>query len=193
MASAEPSQERVRQLIKLLINETQEIQNQAQDELKMLGADSVPQLLSALGDPDSWYEAAEVLANIEEALPELINCLRIDRIANAASHALTRSGTKATRYLVKALGDESADVRSWAALILGLTKDRRAVDALEASINDKEEDVQRNVILALEEIGDSKALSVLRAALLANTNPEVSIILGETLDRIEKRSRLRNK
>lgn len=75
-------------------------------------------------------------------------------IANYASHAMVEMGASAVPLVASVLGDESADVRLWAAWVLGEIGADAAVAApeLQALLSDNNEEVAAAAASALEKI-----------------------------------------
>jgi HEAT repeat protein len=100
-----------------------------------------------------------------EAVSTLINAIRDGHadagLLNAAVTALALRHDEVLTPVVQLLGDESADVRTYAALALGLLGDRRAHAPLIEALNDAEPNVRYHAIEALGRIGDASATDAL--------------------------------
>ncbi len=83
---------------------------------------------------------------------------------NLASEILVRIGSEAVPALIGQLGDEDVDVRKFAVDILGLIRDKRAVDPLSQRLWDDCSNVICSAAEALGEIGSSAAVPHLIAA-----------------------------
>jgi HEAT repeat protein len=85
--------------------------------------------------------------------------------AEAAFEDIRKIGTSAVLFLVDALKDEGGDVRSGAAVGLGIVRDARGVLPLCDALKDQEPDVRRNAAHALGEIRDAHGVLPLVEAL----------------------------
>lgn len=132
-----------------------------------------PMLLAgALGD-ESWRVrkvAAEGLAaggGGQEIVRRLVGAIRDSHrnpaLLNAALTALSRTRDDALAALSELLEDPDADVRTYAALALGLTEDSRAVPALVRRLDDADTNVRFHAIEALGRIRDADAAEPLVA------------------------------
>jgi HEAT repeat protein len=122
----------------------------------------------------------------ESTIEKLINSLNnenIDIRKNAAS-ALIKIGVPALEMLINALEDENWRVRWYSAEILGEIKDDRAVKPLIKALNDENNGVRSNSIIALIEIGEPAVEMLINA--LEDVNWRVRLhsaeILGEIND-----------
>ncbi|MDB4874957.1 MAG: fold-4 domain protein [Gemmatimonadetes bacterium] len=129
------------------------------------GGESPALLANALTDA-SWRVrrvAAEAMAEGggREVTETLIEALREHHrnpaLLNAALTALTRSRADVVSMVVPLLDTHDAEVRTYAALALGLMDDSRAVPALIAHLGDDDVNVRFHVIEALGRIGDRDA------------------------------------
>jgi HEAT repeat protein len=129
------------------------------------GGDSAMLLANALTD-DSWRVrrvAAEGMAAsggrdvIDTLLEALQNHHRDPGLLNAALSALTRTRDDVVLSLVRLLDLDDVDLRTYAALALGLVRDPRAVPALIARLDDADANVRFHAIEALGRIGDRQA------------------------------------
>lgn len=111
--------------------------------------------------------AADGMAALSGAEPvsTLINAIRDGHadlgLLNSAVTALALRHDDVVGPVAQLLTDESADVRTYAALALGLLADRRAVNALIAALGDAEPNVRYHAIEALGRIGDPAATEAL--------------------------------
>ena len=129
-------------------------------------AASAPSLLaSALADK-SWRvrrAAAEGLGAVggAHAVDALIEALREHHrdpsVLNAALVALSRTKDDVVLSIGSLLAVDDADVRTYAALALGMLRDTRAVPGLIAALDDADVNVQYHAIEALGRIGDRSA------------------------------------
>jgi putative membrane-bound dehydrogenase-like protein len=101
----------------------------------------------------------------EKAVPALINVREQAKFAEvrcAAVFALGRIGTaEATNAVRAALGDSDFQVRTAAARVVGLSKDREAVDQLSRIVKSDEPSARRQAATALGQIGDARAVAPL--------------------------------
>jgi hypothetical protein len=130
------------------------------------GTEQVIQML----DHDEWYvvrNMAELAGELgmEEAVPALARQLAHadERVRKATALALAKIGTSgAAEALRRALRDKSADVRMQVALGVGGRRSIGLVLALVAALDEeKDEAVQRELILALGRIGTPDAVQAL--------------------------------
>jgi bilin biosynthesis protein len=122
----------------------------------------------------------------ESTIKQLINSLNnesIDVRKNAAG-ALIKIGEPAVEMIIDALVDENWRVRWHSAEILGEIKDDRAVKPLINSLNDENNGVRSNSIIALIEIGEPAVKMLINA--LDDENWRIRLhsaeILGEIKD-----------
>ena len=129
-----------------------------------------PLLLSEALSDESWRVrrvAAEGMAagGGRNVLETLIEALREHHrnppLLNAAVTALANMRDGVAPALIPLLGHAEADVRTYAALALGLVDDARAVPPLIASLNDPDANVRFHAIEALGRIGDRRAADAL--------------------------------
>lgn len=101
-------------------------------------------------------------------LKKILSSLDDDAVRTAAVFALYRIQTPdAMDGVISALDDESAIVRTAAARVTGLAKERRAVDKLMIVLQKESPHVRRQAATALGQIGDDRAVSALLAAAAA--------------------------
>jgi hypothetical protein len=103
----------------------------------------------------------------------------------AAFEDIRRIGTSAVLLLIDALNDEAPDVRSGAALGLGILGDARGVLPLCEVLKDQDGEVRRNAAHALGEIRDAQAVLPLVNALNDEQWPvraEAALALGNIGD-----------
>lgn len=97
--------------------------------------------------------------------PALIGALKdpdVDvRLQAARALAVIASVPGAAPALIELLDDESADVRKVAVYALGQTRDRAAIPALQARLEDPLEDIRWNAALALAVLGDGSGTQVI--------------------------------
>lgn len=87
------------------------------------------------------------------------------RVRTLAVRDLVRLGTAASANLIDALDDPSAHVRQVAAMVLGVTREKDAVAALQRTLHDDDDSVVRSqAAIALGQIGGKGSLTVLRQA-----------------------------
>ena len=139
----------------------------------LLGTDggTAGALVGALGD-SSWRvrrAAVQGLATAADgsAVDALVAAVREQHrdpaVLNAAISALARTDQDVVPPLVELLASsrEDADVRTYAALALGLLEDHRAVPALVAALDDSDANVRYHAIEALGRIGARETATVL--------------------------------
>lgn len=124
------------------------------------GDEVVAPLASAMSD-ENWRvrrAAAEGLAkrDTDSMIDALLVAIR-DRhrdaaLLNAAVTALVRASRDVVPAVIPLLEDASADVRTYAALALGLLEDRRAVPALLRALDDGDDNVRFHAVEALGRI-----------------------------------------
>ncbi len=138
--------------------------------------DRVPQVLVdsmyAETDSEAIWEIAKSLS--DKAIAGLVSVRPLVSLATHSEHATKRAAVAyvlgrvvdemATECLLRFLSNHEEDegVRTHAAESLGLLKDRRAVDALLAALNDSSPSVRFWSAYALGEIGDPRAVPALR-------------------------------
>ena len=165
-------------------------QLQSDDESERLHAaralaesDGAGPLVGALGDR-SWRvrrAAAEGLAHERDdaALDALVAAVRERHrdpaVLNAALTALVHSALDAVPRLAPLMDDMDADVRTYAALALGLLEDPRAVPRLVAALGDADANVRFHAVEALGRIGSRDA--ALPVAVLAESR-DFSVAFG---------------
>lgn len=96
--------------------------------------EKIQSLITALGEAEGGWEAAQALGQIgEPAIPALIKALGDESttVKSYAGMALGQIGEPAVPALLEALGDESLDVRSYALLALTQIGTPEAVKAAE--------------------------------------------------------------
>jgi len=145
-------------------------------ELALDAPDAVKVLLARLSD-ESWRvrkAAVDRLAElkpVERALPHLIDALGLGDDAqarNAAAEALSRIGSPAVKRLAERLGHGDADVRKFAADILGEIGHAEAVEPLAQALDDSDRNVRAAAAEALGKIGGPRAGIALERALKAD-------------------------
>lgn len=126
-------------------------------------------LISALNEDDAHIRgiAAESLGKIKDsrAIEPLITTALKDRDQNVRDLAAKALGESAFELLISALNDENANLRSNAAILLGMIKDYRSVEPLITALKDSEWNVRRKAAEALGEIKDRRAVEALISAL----------------------------
>jgi HEAT repeat protein len=129
------------------------------------GDDVVAPLANAMAD-ENWRvrrAAAEGLAksDTDSMIDALLSAVR-DRnrdaaLLNAAVTALVRASRDVVPAIIPLLDDASAEVRTYAALTLGLLEDRRAVPALLRALDDSDDNVRFHAVEALGRIRPREA------------------------------------
>jgi HEAT repeat protein len=129
------------------------------------GGDSAMLLANSLTD-ESWRVrrvAAEGMADSggRDVIDTLIEALRNHHrdlgLLNAALSALTRTRDDAVTSVARLLELDDVDLRTYAALALGLMRDSRGVSPLMARLEDADANVRFHAIEALGRIGDRRA------------------------------------
>lgn len=149
-------------------------------------AQAVPHLVEAMRDATEdagsvKMAAAQALGQLraKEAVPLLLAELRsIDEWASPRiAEVLISFGRDIVPELIVALGDEkNANVRVWAAQILGRLGDPRSVQPLLSRVSDRSEQVRMSVAEALGKLGDQRAVNELM--MVARRDP-VSLVRAE--------------
>lgn len=140
--------------------------------IKKAGEVSVPHLIKALKGKKSYYWACTALGEMGavawRAAPYLTPWLasKDDRDRNIAYDTLRKLGPKAAPAVAKQLGNRSAKIRSYAALILGGygPEAKDAIPRLIKALGDKNANVSGNAAQALKRMG-KPAVDPLRKAL----------------------------
>lgn len=129
------------------------------------GDDVVAPLANAMAD-ENWRvrrAAAEGLAksDTDSMIEALLGAIREQHrdaaLLNAAVTALVRAKRDVVPAVLPLLGDSSAEVRTYAALTLGLLEDRRAVPALLRALDDSDDNVRFHALEALGRIRPREA------------------------------------
>ena len=117
--NVDSSPDHIRALVARLGDPDLRIVEEASRELLVYGVDAVPTLLTALGEAETWFGAAETLGSLGELSVEpLIAGLDNPRLANFVVHALRRMGSPAVVPLVHALPQAQTEAREWILLLL---------------------------------------------------------------------------
>ena len=87
--------------------------------------------------------------------------------------------------LTKQLGDQDSGMRRSAVELLGSTEDETVIDALIPVLKDKDRFVRQEVVLALKNIGGSRAVEHLAQALNAEKNEFVRDFIKMALERLQ--------
>ncbi len=148
-------------------------------------------LIRALRSHD-WIvrmHAAKALGRIQEpdSVPALIPLLqdKVKAVREEVSRALAAIGEAAIPALLEALRHEEWLVRLHAVEALGKTKSHQAVEPLLSTLfNDADSAIREDAVRALGEIGDSKAVEFLFAAM---KEPGLRTLAVEALGRIGDR------
>jgi HEAT repeat protein len=166
--------ERVLQQIANALNDPDwQVYHAARDALANVGAPAVPILLTALASPNPRVSsmASEAIVRIgDPALQMLQGALYSGSEIEArwAAIAMGGIGFSAVPYARQVLLDRSAPVnaRAMAALALGRTGSRDAIDPLITALANDEEPVKLEAIAALASLADERATGPLVQALL---------------------------
>ena len=89
--------------------------------------------------------------------------------------------------LTKQLGNKDSGVRRSAAELLGSTADEAAIDALIPVLKDENRFVRQEAVLALKQIGGSRAVEHLTQALNTEKNEFVIDFIRMALERLQRR------
>jgi HEAT repeat protein len=112
---------------------------------------ALPFLMEALRDSSWWFEQEEAAADL------LI--------------AIEKMGPVAVGSLIEALGDKEVTVRKYAAIVLGIIRDPRAIDELGMTIYDLHHEVRKAAAEALAKFG-APAVDIFIGAL---SHPEAAV------------------
>jgi len=91
----------------------------------------------------------------------------------------------AFRILCWMLEDDNWNVRWWATKVLGINRDRRAVEPLIAVLKDNVFDVRCMAIWTLIRIGDKRAIGPLEKALKIEKDPVVRVEIQSAIKKLE--------
>jgi HEAT repeat protein len=160
MTGNHPDDERIRAVIRNLVNEDGKIRQKAWNALHELGGIATEAVIQAAREPGEFRKLFVMDGN------SLIHC-----IADA----------NAVEPLISALTDDDKHIREFAACALAATKDPRAFDPLMAALGD--ETIRKTVIFALGRLGDPCAYDPLIAALV-DMDPRVRGSVATALGRI---------
>jgi len=176
----------IKQAIDTLESPLSEVRREAFRRLSQTSLPAVKEaLVAALNSllPDVRIEAALLLSDIRAASVLIEALHEMDKnISTRAMKALTRIGTPAIGYLLRALQDENVRVRRKAATALGDIRDDVAVPALLEALYDTDEQVRYYAALALGQIGVSSVTGLLKALKAENEKirADVALALGLT-------------
>jgi HEAT repeat protein len=140
--------------------------------VQRIGGRPDPSLVAGSLSDTSWRvrrEAADAIARStdEHAVRTLIAAIRERHqdlsTLNATLTALANSAADVVGPVSALLDDPDHDVRTYAALALGMLRDRRAVPALIPRLGDPNENVRFHVLEALGRIGDRSTADVITA------------------------------
>jgi HEAT repeat protein len=153
----------------------------------------LPGLRSALEGSDdnvAWAAAFvlfEIAPDVPEALPPLLAALTGPRSATIKRCAvfLTDQRARAVPVLARALDDDDARVRAWAAAALGETHQSEAVPLLVKTAADPEVSVRQSAVYGLYELyGDAAPAVPALRKLLDDPDAEVRRMARQTLERL---------
>lgn len=154
-------------------------------------AEAAQPLVTALGDP-SWRvrrAASDGLAHErdESAIDALVTAVRERNrdagVLNAALTALVNTDRDVLPALLPLMAADDADVRTYAALALGLIRDRRAVPTLVRALSDDDANVRFHAAEGLGRIG-ARAAALPVAAIAETRDFTVAFAALDTLARI---------
>ncbi|MDR4503673.1 MAG: HEAT repeat domain-containing protein [Candidatus Scalindua sp.] len=135
------------------------------------------------GEPDKSRMAALAMSTFptEISLPRLKDLLtynkKLKRFSTIKNFLSTIKHAKSDIF-------HSMTVRKNAAWALGLTKDKRAVQALALQLETKNSELKREIILALQKISDKKAIPYLNEIVLNDKDPFVRYDAARALGEI---------
>jgi HEAT repeat protein len=178
----------VEPLIGALKDPDHEVVESAADALVALGDPAAEALMDLLEHDDTYLSlwAVEILKKMNDvrAVEPLLAALKKkpSLVTVEAADALAGIGPAAIPALIETLGDESEQVRGWAALALGKIADREAASALAGILGDEALSVRQIAVWALGEIADPETVEPLAAAL----QDETSGIQKEAADALVK-------
>ncbi len=157
-------------LSRALLDSSPRVRDYASRALQTLGAKpDVDLLIDALGHGGEAVAAAEALGSAGDprAVDPLIKALgnQSRDVRLAVAEALGKLGTRGIESLTNALGSKAWDVSEVAAYALGGIEDARAVEALITALGDKHWMIRRNAADALGRSGDARAVEALTTAL----------------------------
>lgn len=155
-------------LIQDVKDEDVEIRRLAAQRLADYGEESVPYLLSTLGDADWRVRKTSVESFLKiggkRVIDALISSLSIQDNAgarNSAIEALTRIGKEAVPSLINSFEGAHHDVRKFIVDILGEIGDRKAVPLLIEALKDTDDNVRASAVEHLGKMGDENAIGPL--------------------------------
>ena len=150
----------VEKLIDSFKDEDWNVRKNGAKALGEIGEPAVEQLINALKD-EKWrvrWQAAETLGEISDvrAIKPLINTLNDENngVRSNSIIALVKIGEPTVELLINALKDKEWRVRWQAAETLGEIRDLRAIKPLINTLNDENNGVRSNSIIALVKIGE---------------------------------------
>jgi HEAT repeat protein len=197
-----------------LQDENSSVRRAVIEALGKLGTPAVLALINVLenGDDDAQWTAARMLGRIgdAQAVPALIDALKISSLCKAAVKALDRigwipnSGEDGAFYwiakrkwehcvvigapailpLIDAIESGDDDLRWGAAETLGMIGDVRAVSALIHALKDEDDNVRCAAAEALGKIGDVGAVAALKGAFM-DRNYRVHRAIDKALEALE--------
>lgn len=200
----------VEPLIKVLQDSDEKVRASAEEALAELGDISIDLLVEALGSyPETRHVAAAVLEILKwepsdetqrisylcakkdweelarmgpQAAPSLLQAVVDEGLnkAHGAVEALCHIGEPTVGILTDALRSENYKVRAAAALCLGYTGSKEAIEPLISALSDETQEVQENAAHSLGHIPDERAVEAL-GALLQKCNRVVNCAALEAL------------
>lgn len=200
-----------------LQDENSSVRRAVIEALGKLGKPAISPLIDALenGDDDARWTAARMLGRIgdAQAVPPLIDALKLSSVCSAAAKALDSIGWKpendevgATYWiaqrkyehcvaigapailpLIDALENGDGNIRRGAAETLGKIGDVRAVSALIHALKDEDDNVRCAAAEAVGRIGDVAAVAALKVAFM-DRNYRVHRAIDKALEVLEKQT-----
>lgn len=156
--------------------------------IQSMGAAAFEPLLDALGDKEATVRkyAAVLLGKLGDvrAIEELgvaVYDLH-NEVGKAAAEALTQFGAPAVEILAAALRCPEADIRENAARALVKIQDVRVAGLLVEALNDSDRSVQKQALMALGKLRDSRTWSALQRIAANRADKELSALARKILD-----------
>lgn len=166
-------------LFKVLADKNEDVRYSAAQAIKAVNDyDIIPELVTALKNPEKWLPAriAEILVYFgQKSLPALEKALDDDDpivrayVVEIISEIGSETGNnEIIQSLSKALEDENSKVRLQAIKALSKIHSPGVYKTLEGMLNDPDSKVQVQVIRSLGKLKDTKTLSLIEQKLLSN-------------------------
>jgi len=168
----------------------------AADELlkaiETMGTKAVDPLLEALNESEGTVRrfAAVLLGRIGD--PRAIEPLRMAlydmhfEVGQAAAESLAGFGPMGLKRLAEALHHPETWLRQHAIFGLTLSGDKRIVPVILDMLNDPDQEVQKQAIQSLGQLGDERALPALQAIAANRADREMYILAKAAIEALEK-------